>query len=262
VVHQLRKKKDYLLLVDLQGNILSEFETAELNVKGGHRRYLNAIIVNNRLLVKTVEIGKGDRKDKVFTDEFSTSSLSFIKNRHSKSAPDLRIGFIEPKIAKRTSPYSLWNHGMVSSSSLVASTNGKYVLEYSVLTNEKTYDTYVQFSILDTMMEEIGKGKFKFHGKHDYKFIQDIQISNMGEIYMLTKEFPDEPRNYSGYNLDPNYTFHLLTIGEDRTKIQDQVIKFDKYFVTNALLKVTNEGLATVTGIFAYAGYFGKRCFL
>lgn len=262
------KKTKKSTLSDIIGSDESGIYTLKINYKGRNSFFLEHY--NNDLVqTKSVELSlKEQRKDRVLEFILQVKGelylFSSFKNQKLKknflfvqriNKQDLSLDKDITKVAEI--PYlkrSRINNGSFGHE---MSRDSSKVLIYYNLPFKKGENERFGFHVFNEKMEQLWEKKVTLPYKEELFNINDYEIDNNGDCYLLGKIYND--KNNRARKGKPNYKYHILGYTENGAESNEYPIEIKDHFLTDMQIAINSSSNIICAGFYSELGNYSIK---
>lgn len=113
------------------------------------------------------------------------------------------------------------------------------------------------FTVLTENLEEIWRKDIELPYTEQFFSIEDYQLNNNGEVYLLGQEFTENRKER--VKDKPNYQYHILAYLENGKKIKDYEINLEDKFITDITYNIAKNGDLICSGLYSENGTFSVK---
>ena len=234
-------KKGYQYEINILGNdmILKSQVIIDMKHHGNYKMaYEGSYLINNSIYVFSSFPDKKKKINKLYC-------RTYDKN-------DLTVGEL---VEVEQLPYE--KHRFKGAFGVEVSEDESTLLMYLGKPYEKNAPERFGFSILDTDLKEIWKKDIELPYTEQFFTIEDYQVNNDGDVYILGQEFKENKKDR--IKGKPNYKYHILAYLDNGKKIKDYEINLEDKFITDITYKIAKNGDLICSGLYSKNGTYSVK---
>lgn len=229
-------KRGYQYEIDVFGNDMALKNKVIIDMKhhGNYKMdYEGAYLINNNIYVFSSFPDKKNKINKLYC-------RTYDKN-------DLTAGEL---IEVEQLPYE--KHKFKGVFGVEVSEDESTLLMYLGKPYDKNAAERFGFSVLDSKLNEVWKKDIELPYTEQFFTIEDYQINNDGDVYVLGQEFRENKKER--VKGKPNYKYHIIAYLDKGKKVKDYEINLDDKFITDITYKIAKNGDLICSGLYSKNG--------
>ena len=222
--------------INIFGNDMGLKNKAVIDMKhhGNYRMtYEGSYLINNNIYVFSSFPDKKNKINRLYCRTFDKNDLSIGKLTEIEQLPYEKGKF-------------------KGSFGVEVSDDESMLLVYLGKPYEKNAPEKFGFTVLDEKLNEKWKKDIELPYTEQFFKIQDYQINNDGDVYLLGKEYKE--RKKDRIKGAPNYKYHILAYLDNGRKIKDYEINLEDKFITDITYKIAKNGDLICSGLYSKNG--------
>lgn len=242
-VQSLGNKKDnpkiYLEYYDKQQMKLQKSAELDLKFKKKTRDFEDLIVVGDNMYLLTSFNNQAKKRNYLFAQSVSLTSLQPSKKL-------IKLAEVETKNAFKEGGF---RHHL--------SKDDSKVLIYSVLPKQKKEPERFYLQVFDNQLNGLWEKKVRLPFNDDKFSIEEYQVDNEGNVYMLGVVYQDKTRiRRSG---TPNYQYVVLAYREDGEAVEKYKVNLNEKFITDLTFRVAKDGDLVFSGFYSELGTYSIK---
>ncbi len=242
-IQNLVAKKDnpkiYLEYYDKQQMKLKKSVELDLKFKKKTRDFEDLIVVEGNMYLLTSFNNQVKKKNYLFAQSVNLSSLR-------PSQKIIKLAEVETKNAYKEGGF---RHHL--------SKDDSKVLIYSVLPKQKKEPERFYLQVFDNQLNALWEKKVRLPFNDDKFSIEEYQVDNNGNVYMLGVVYQDKTRFRRGGN--PTYQYVVLAYREKGEAVEEYKVNLKEKFITDLTFRVAKNGDLVFSGFYSELGTYSIK---
>ncbi len=231
--------KVYLEYYDKQQMKLKKSAELDLKFKKKTRDFEDLIVVDDNMYLLTSFNNQAKKKNYLFAQRVSLSSL-----RPSQKL--IKLAEVETKNAFQEGGF---RHHL--------SKDDSKVLIYSVLPKQKKNPERFYLQVFDNQLNALWEKKVRLPFNDDRFSVEEYQVDNEGNVYMLGVVYQDKTRFRRGGK--PTYQYVVLAYREDGEAVEEYKVNLNEKFITDLTFRVARNGDLVFSGFYSELGTYSVK---
>lgn len=229
-------KGGYQYEINVFGNDMKLLNTALVDMKyesNNKMSYDGAYLLKNSIFIFSSYADKKEKINRLFYRKFDKNNL--------KGGELVEVGQLPYEKKKAKGDFGI-----------EFSEDKSRILIYLGKPYQKNAPEKFGFSVLDSELAEIWKKEIELPYTEQFFTIEDHQVNNDGDVYLLGKEYNENKKDrIKGI---PNYKYHILAYLDNGKKIKDYEINLEDKFITDITYKIAENGDLICSGLYSKNG--------
>ena len=231
--------KVYIEYYDKQQMKLKKSAELDLKFKKKTRDFEDLIVVGDNMYLLTSFNNQAKKKNYLFAQSVSLSSL-----RPSQKL--IKLAEVETKNAYQEGGF---RHHL--------SKDDSKVLIYSVLPKQKKEPERFYLQVFDNQLNALWEKKVRLPFNDDRFSVEEYQVDNEGNVYMLGVVYQDKTRFRRGGK--PTYQYVVLAYREDGEAVEEYKVNLNEKFITDLTFRVAKNGDLVFSGFYSELGTYSVK---